>query len=55
MGQSDDGTALGLALKVVEDWKVANNLGYLAPRLSRDLAKRIERALLEERSEAGQP
>ncbi|MCP3475087.1 hypothetical protein NLM33_32715 [Bradyrhizobium sp. CCGUVB1N3] len=45
----DDGTTLGEALRLVWDWKEANDLRYLSPRASRDLAERIERALLEER------
>jgi hypothetical protein len=42
----DDGTTLSKALHVVWDWKEANDLRYLSPRASRDLAERIERAML---------
>lgn len=29
MSKADDGTPLGLAMKVVEDWKAANDLRFL--------------------------
>ncbi|MDI3567228.1 hypothetical protein [Bradyrhizobium sp. Arg816] len=45
----DDGTTLGLAMGVVEEWKKTNRLTYLPPRLSLDLAKRFERAILKVR------
>jgi hypothetical protein len=45
----------GEALRLVWNWKDANDLRFLSPRASRDLAERIERVMLEERSEANQP
>ncbi|MGY8677277.1 hypothetical protein Q2941_05595 [Bradyrhizobium sp. UFLA05-153] len=47
----DDGTTLGRAIKIVEAWKEANDVRFLSPRASRDLAERIKRAVLEERFE----
>jgi hypothetical protein len=48
MTTTPDGTTLGIATKIVEEWKVANDLRFLSPRASRDLAERIERAMRKE-------
>jgi hypothetical protein len=42
---SPDGTTLGYAKRVVEQWKKAHNVPYFSPRVADDLAKRIERAM----------
>ena len=43
----NDGTTLSQALRLVWDWKKANDLHFLSPRASRDLAERIERIMRE--------
>jgi hypothetical protein len=45
-----DGTTLGEAGAIVEQWKAAHRLPYLSPEACRDLAARIEAAMLAERA-----
>jgi len=46
-----DGTTRGEASAIVEAWKAANGLPYLSPEACRDLAARIEAAMIAERAE----
>jgi hypothetical protein len=51
MKQSDEDAPLDKALRLVWEWKEANDLRFLSPRTNRDLADRIERPIREARGE----
>jgi hypothetical protein len=46
LARTYDGTTFGYAKRVVEEWREANYNFNLPPRVTDDLAERIERAML---------
>lgn len=49
--ETADGTTLGEARAIVAGWLRAHDLTYLSPEACRDLARRIEAAMIAERAE----
>ena len=49
--ETADGTTLGEARAIVAGWLRAHDLTYLSPDACRDLARRIEAAMIAERAE----